>query len=107
MHEEYSRASAGRPCIQSSQPPPGPSRSAAQRKITPAGQSVVVEDPWAATLGFAPLAQGSLDDFEANELAPALREAGRAGAAPRQRLIVGLSCIAGHRGPVPRGRGRS
>ncbi|KFM28710.1 putative methyltransferase TARBP1 [Auxenochlorella protothecoides] len=93
VHEEYSRASAGRPCIQPSQPPPAPSRSAAQRKITPAGQSVVVEDPWAATLGFAPLAQGSLDDFEANELAPALREAGRAGAAPRQRLIVVASLV--------------
>lgn len=91
MREEYARGS------DRAAPASGTDAAAAalqyQRKITPAGQSSRIEDPWLAVTGAAALAQPGPDTFEAGVLASAVRDAARAGAAARQELIVVASLV--------------
>ena len=104
VKEEYERTSK-RQALQSSCGSAGASRAApraasastadpVQQKITPAGHSDIILEPWAAVTGLGPLREGGDDAFESGTLEPALRSAGRAGGGrDRQQLIVVASLI--------------
>ncbi|KAK2079723.1 hypothetical protein QBZ16_002118 [Prototheca wickerhamii] len=104
VKQEYERTSK-RQALQSSAGGAGASRAApraasastadpVQQKITPAGHSDIILEPWAAVAGLGPLREGGDDAFESGTLEPALRSAGRAGGGrDRQQLIVVASLI--------------
>lgn len=100
MNEEYSRTTKRQTTSQAKTPPsqqpaasvgvPGP----IQQKITPAGHSSLIQNPWAAVVGTDALQRMDIDEFESGTLEPALRAVERdGGGRKRQQLIVVASLI--------------